>query len=167
MPTPGRELADLPRMAERPAVPRALSTGNLPASTVSARGTTRITRDVPPSTLRPLLEGSTRAYVAFNDGDAMEAALVAFRFHGDRYYVGLTPELAAGRVGAGTAVALLIDAGWYWYDLRAIRARGILQPVDALPPDATPALKWFVLAPRTVVAWHYATLREVEGNGTD
>jgi hypothetical protein len=142
--------------------------GETLVSTAAARGRpTRITRDVHPSTLRPLLEGSTGAYLAFNDGDTIEAAAVAFRFHEDRYYVGLPPELADGGVSAGTAVALLIDAGWYWYDLRAIRARGTLQQVEALPPDAAPALTWLAFAPRTVVAWHYATLREVEDDGSN
>lgn len=127
----------------------------------------RITRDVDPTALRHLLEPPARAYLAFNDGSAVDAAPVVFEFRDDRYYVGLAPEIVARGVGAGATVTLLLDDGWYWYDLQSLRLRGVLRAAEAVGGGATAATTWFEVMPRVLIAWDYGTLREVGDDDAD
>jgi hypothetical protein len=123
----------------------------------------RITRDVHPSALRHLLE-RPRAYLAFAEGNAVDAAPVAFRFRAERYYVGVGAALIRRGVVAGARVTLLLDAGWYWYELQSLRLRGIIRAATPVPAGVDPALTWFEVEPRTLVAWDYGSLREVEAD---
>lgn len=123
----------------------------------------RITRDVHPTALRHLL-ARPRADLAFADGSVVDAAPVAFRFHAERYYVGVTAELIRRGVVAGARVALLLEAGWFWYELQSIRLRGTIRAASTVPSDVDAALTWFEVEPRTLVAWDYGRLREVDAD---
>jgi hypothetical protein len=123
----------------------------------------RITRDVHPSALWDLLERPPHAYLAFNDGTAVDAAPVAFRFSDERFYVGLGADLAP-LIAIDAPVTLLLDKGWYWYELQSIRLRGTIRP--AAIPGAPPGVTWFEVVPRTVTAWDYGALREVQDDET-
>jgi hypothetical protein len=127
----------------------------------------RITRDVPPTSLRNLLKRPERAYLAFNDAACADGARVRFLFRDERYCVEVGPEVVARGVGAGAAVTLLLDRGWYWYDLQCIRVRGTLRAAGDDFSVTPTAATWFEVVPRVLVAWDYGMLRETEGDDAD
>jgi hypothetical protein len=116
-----------------------------------------VTKRVKPEAVRDLLDRVPRATLAFNDHDAVAALPVAFRFHGGRYWVGLSRSTTAPQPAA--PVTLVIDEGWYWFDLRGIYLRGNIAPAEP-PPGGASTLDWFELTPVMVSAWEYATLHE-------
>src|SRR6185436_7317886 len=80
----------------------------------------------------------------------------AFRWHEGRVRLGIPIGIA--RVGG--RVAIVVDEGWFWWDLRAFLARGALVP--SLHPDGAGStdLAWFELAADRVTAWDYGRLHE-------
>ncbi len=126
----------------------------------------RITRDVRPADLQHLLDHPPRAYLAFTDGDAVDAVPVRFRYAEGRYYVGVAADVGH-RLRPDAPVALLLDAGWYFYELQCIRMRGMIRAAAALSDDAATMLVWFEVVPRTVVAWDYRSLREADADAPD
>jgi hypothetical protein len=77
----------------------------------------RATQRIKLEAARDLLERVPRAHIAFVDRGLLEAAPVTFRFHQGRYWIGLERSTPALRLRG--AVALTIDEGWYWFELRA------------------------------------------------
>lgn len=115
----------------------------------------RVTRAVQPEDLRPLLERPPRATLAFVQGGRIQVQPVAFRYEEGRYLVGLRRmmERPAGRV------KLLIDDGFWYFDLRGLWIRGRLTLTDG-PTNAEAAYAWFELTPEKTAAWHYGSMRE-------
>jgi hypothetical protein len=117
----------------------------------------RVTNRIGVEALHELLEGARVGALAHVDASgAIQAFPVAFRWHEGRFRVGLPSEA----VRSGTRVALAVDDGWFWWELRAVLARGVLTPSE--PPDGSGALNlaWFELAANRVTGWDYGTLRE-------
>lgn len=115
----------------------------------------RVTRSVQPEDLRELLEHPPRATLAFVRDGVIEAVPVAFRSASGRYLVGLPGgmERPAGRV------KLLVDDGHWYFDLRGLWVRGVLEP-SAAPTGAPEGTEWFELRPEKTAAWHYGSMRE-------
>lgn len=101
------------------------------------------------------MERPPRATLAFVRDRVIEAIPAAFRFHSGRYLVALPSgtERPAGRV------KLLVDDGDWYYDLRGMWVRGVLEPCDT-PPGAPAGTDWSELKPEKTAAWHYGSMRE-------
>lgn len=117
-----------------------------------------VTRNIDPDSARDLLERAARACLAFAGGDGPAVQPVALIWRGERVYVGV-PERADPQPRAGQEVVLLVDEGIYFFDLRAIYMRGLLEP--AAPPGEPGGRRWFAIAPHKTLAWDYGALREV------
>lgn len=117
----------------------------------------RVTNRVGVEALRRLLEGARFAVLAHVDGNGVVQAFpVAFRWNEGRFLVGVP----SGAFLSGARVALAVDQGWFWWELRAVLARGVLAASER--PDGVGAsdLAWFELAADRVTGWDYGTLRE-------
>jgi len=117
----------------------------------------RVTNRVGVETLQGLLGGARTAALAYVDeAGAVRALPAAFRWHDGRVRLGI--PIGVLRVGA--RVAIVVDEGWFWWDLRAFLARGALVP--SLHPDGAGStdLAWFELAADRVTAWDYGRLHE-------
>jgi hypothetical protein len=117
----------------------------------------RITRDVDPAAVRDLLDHPPRASVAFVDGGG---AVLPARAHldGDRRLFAVAADAAPPLDRC--EVVLVIDDGWYWFQLRGVSVRGIAHRVDP-PTDAEAApLAWYAVDARRVLAWDYGAVRE-------
>lgn len=112
-----------------------------------------ITRAVTPDDLADLLSSSRVAVVAWNRDGQVAVELAAFRFADGRYCFGVRPEALVEQ----TEVALLVDDGPLYFDLRGVRVRGRIAASDEERRDG---LEWFEVKPQREVAWHYGTLRE-------
>jgi len=118
----------------------------------------RITQRVDPSALDELLEVPPRAAIAFVDDGRIESVPVDYRRRAGRHWIGVARE-ALPAAGVPDRAVLLIDAGRYWFELRALTLRGRLAPA-APPPGDSPERVWLELEAEHVVAWDYATLHE-------
>lgn len=114
---------------------------------------TRITRTVAPNELGNLLTSAGSAVVAWNRDGRVAAETAAFRYEEGVYFIGL-PEAT---LSEGTEVAVLVDDGEMYFDLRGVRARG---RASATREDQGDGLEWFAVRPERVVAWSYGALRE-------
>lgn len=112
-----------------------------------------ITRAATPRDLASFLTSARIASVAWATDGEIAAAPAAFRHDAGRYLVGLPP----GTLAEGQEVAVLIDGGPMYFDLRGVRIRGPLGPAEEKRGDG---LQWFEVRPEREVAWHYGTLRE-------
>jgi len=121
---------------------------------------TRVTRNVAPEAADDLLERPPRASLAFTAGTTLIAMPVAFRRCDGRYWIGLLPDGSDPAPQPGAIVTLLIDTGWYWFELRAIKLRGRLESAPQPPAGGPVELNWLELIPDKIVAWDYDTLRE-------
>lgn len=83
----------------------------------------------------------------------MAAEPAAFRYRDSAYRFGLLPGLFPG----GVQVALVVDAGPMYFDLRGIRVRGVATRVTGHDESG---LEWFEVAPEREVAWHYGRMRD-------
>lgn len=111
-----------------------------------------ITRAVTPADLADLLRSATTATAAWERDGEVEARPVAFRFDRGAYSVGAP----AGVLRDGLEIAVVVDAGPWYFDLRGVRVRGRL----VRRAEETPgALEWFEVRPEREVAWHYGMLR--------
>jgi hypothetical protein len=118
----------------------------------------RVTRDVDPASVRDLLDHPRRAGVAFVSGGG--AAVLPARAHldGDRHLFAVAADAAPALDRC--EVVLVIDDGWYWFQLRGVSVRGIAHRVDG-PTDAQAApVAWYAVDPRRVLAWDYGAVRE-------
>lgn len=118
----------------------------------------RVTQRINEEAARDLLERVPRAHVAFVDGGRLDVVPAAFRFHEGRHWVGV-PHNTHG-LQMHSKVALTIDEGWYWFELRAVCIRGVVIPANQLPDGVVANLHWFEVIPGTVTAWDYGTLHE-------
>lgn len=118
----------------------------------------RITRDVDPAGVRDLLDHPPRATVAFVDGGG--AAVLPARAHldGDRRLFAVAADAAPAL--DRREVVLVIDDGWYWFQLRGVSVRGVAHRVDAPTGAETAPFAWYAVDPRRVLAWDYGAVRE-------
>jgi hypothetical protein len=121
-----------------------------------------VTNRVGAEALRDVLEAARSASLARVDATgSLQLLPVAFRWRGGRAWVGLPRASAPPDLGAGSAVAVAADAGFFWWELRALLVRGTLAAGPA-PEGGGAHLEWFELVPRTTTAWDYGSLREEE-----
>jgi hypothetical protein len=127
-----------------------------------------VTRDVDPGSLRDLLEGSSRTCLAWatDAGPTIVPAAAWFPagFDGAPGSASVHVEAGEALPPASREVVALVDAGIWWFDLRAVYVRGTLRPADGkdhegLGGEAAGALA-AVVEPTKVTAWHYGQLRE-------
>jgi hypothetical protein len=106
--------------------------------------TRRVTRDVDPA--------------AFVDGG--RAAVLPARAHldGDRHLFAVAADAAPAL--DRQEVVLVIDDGWYWFQLRGVSVRGIAHRVEATTGAEAASLAWYAVDPRRVLAWDYGAVRE-------
>jgi hypothetical protein len=117
----------------------------------------RVTNRVGLEALSRLLTAARRGVLAHVDpGGAVQALPVALRWRDGRFRVGLPP----GTVPDGARVALAVDDGWFWWDLEAVLARGVLAAAEGPGAGAPPGLAWFELRADRLTAWDYGALRE-------
>jgi hypothetical protein len=119
----------------------------------------RVSRNIDPDCARDLLEQAPRACIAFACEHGPQAQPIVLLWHDSRYFVGI-PDHADQRPSAGQEVVLLVDDGVYFFDLRAIYIRGLLQGAEG-PRDAPAGHTWFEVVPLKMVAWDYGMLHEV------
>lgn len=122
----------------------------------------RVTRNVGLDDVRDLLERPPRASIAFGEEDGVGATPVAFRSVEGAYWVGISPDMCRRAPGAGEEVVLVIDDGWWFFDLRAVYVRGRARPGGTPPRGTSSNLHWLEVVPDKVVAWHYGSLREAD-----
>jgi hypothetical protein len=113
----------------------------------------RITRAVTPADLEGLLRSSRFASVAWAAGERATAEPAAFHYGDPGYRFGLRPGVFPG----GVEVALVVDAGPWYFDLRGVRVRGV---ATRLAEHGEGGLEWFGVAPVREVAWHYGRMRD-------
>ena len=117
-----------------------------------------VTRNVSPDAVGDLLDAPPRAMLAFDDHGHIGLLPVRFRRDRERYFVGLGVATNALDLAAGASVSVLIDDGWYFYELRAVKLRCRL---GVTPPDARDSdVCWRELIVERIVAWDYASMRE-------
>jgi hypothetical protein len=136
---------------------RARPRGRDGTSLARSCGVSCVTNRVGVETLRDLLEGARTAALAYVDETgAVQALPAAFHWREGRIRLGVP----IGAVRGGGRVAIVVDEGWFWWDLRAVLARGALTP--SAPPGGAAAadLAWFELAADRVTAWDYSRLHE-------
>jgi len=116
-----------------------------------------------------LLDGSHRTCLAWTTdaGPTIVPATARFAawFDGTPGGIGVQVEVAEALPAAPREVVVLVDAGVWWFDLRAVYVRGTLREADAIDrgrqPDSAPASAVAaVVEPTKVTAWHYGLLRE-------
>jgi hypothetical protein len=69
-----------------------------------------------------------------------------------RYLIGLPPSALSEH----TEVAILVDEGPLYFNLRGVRVRGRVSRVH----ENGDGFEWFEVKPDRDVAWHYGKLRE-------
>jgi hypothetical protein len=115
----------------------------------------QITRAATLSDSDDLLARVPHANLAFATSSGIDAMPVGFRYAEGRYWVGFP---LAGGPAAGTHAMLVIDDGWYYFELRGVRVRGMLRDAPP-PPSVSTALRWLELEPIKINAWNYGSLR--------
>lgn len=123
----------------------------------------RVTRSIEPGDAQDLLERVPRACLSFACDQGAQAQPIALVWRDGRHLAGV-PADADRLPGPDQEVALLVDEGAYFFELRAICIRGRVRPCEA-PADAPPGRTWFELLPLRTVAWDYGTLREAGDGG--
>ncbi len=119
----------------------------------------QVTRDIDLDAARDLIERVPRARLAFAINDRPHALPVRFEWRDGHYLMGIhkgTQYLPQ----PGQEVALLIDEGVYYFELRAVYIRGQVQPVEA-PSGASAEYAWFEVDISKITAWDYGSMREV------
>ena len=107
----------------------------------------QMTRAVGLEDLRDLVESPPRAYLAYVADGAAEALRVASRCDGERWLVTLPP---GSSVPPGARVALLIDDGQVYFELRGVRVRGTWREAG----DGT-----HEVVPEKITCWDYGSMR--------
>jgi hypothetical protein len=114
----------------------------------------RVTRAVSPDDLSDLLLAPAHSTVAFLHEGRLEAVPVRFEFRCGRYIAGFAPGQPRPELDA--AVALLVDDGFYYTELRGVRVKGTAKAAEPTPGDG---LFWLEVAPGRTTAWDYSALR--------
>jgi hypothetical protein len=109
---------------------------------------------VSPDDLSDLLLAPVHSSVAFLHEGRLEAVPVRFEFRGGRYIAGFAPGQPRPELDA--AVALLVDDGCYYTELRGVRVEGTAKAAEQSPGDG---LFWLEVAPGRTIAWDYSALR--------
>lgn len=122
---------------------------------------TRVTRDIDPGRARDLLERPPRACMCFAGDDGPHVQPIAFLSNEGRHLAGV-PAGAGQLPAAGQEVAILIDEGVHYFQLRAIHMRGPATPAGA-PSGGPHGHTWFEVVPTQTAAWDYGSMREVGG----
>jgi hypothetical protein len=108
----------------------------------------QITRLTDLDALGDLIEAPPRAYLAYVADGLPDATPVTCRRDADgRWLVALPPDVS---LPDDARVALLIDDGDYYFQLRGVRVRGVLRGAMDGARE---------LAPDRVVCWDYGTMR--------
>jgi hypothetical protein len=115
----------------------------------------RVIRDVEPEALSDLRDSPRRASVAFRNDDAVDILPVRARCGAGAYEFGVSAEAAPDLTHR--EVVLVIDDGPYWFQLRGLSVRGV---VERLEGAATDGLAWYAITVARVLAWDYGALRE-------
>jgi hypothetical protein len=116
-----------------------------------------VTNRIGVEALHDLLERKRVGVLAHVDASgAIQAFPVAFRWHEGRFWVGSRSRA----LPSGARVALAVDEGWFWWELRAVLARGVLTPSGRPGGSGASNVAWFELATDRVTGWDYGTLRE-------
>ncbi len=121
---------------------------------------TEMTRAATQTDLGDLLIRVPHANLAFETEDGIAAVPVGFAHVDGRYCVGL-PRIGGDSDDsprAGQQAMLLIDDGWYYFELRGLRVRGALRD-SPTPSELDPALRWLELEPHKINAWDYGSMR--------
>jgi hypothetical protein len=120
----------------------------------------RVSQRVPLAEIAEVLPQHTRAAVAFAGPDGPECVPVVTRRDAD-LLIGLN-RCALSTAALPDRVVLVVDAGHYWFELRAAVWRGTVKLADEGSTDASgdDGLVWLRLHPRRVVAWDYGRLHE-------
>jgi hypothetical protein len=118
----------------------------------------RVTRDVDPAAVRDLLDHPPRATVAFVHGGSAAVLPARARLDGNRRLFAVAADAAP--VLDRQEVVLVIDDGWYWFQLRGVSVRGIAHRVDAPTAAEAAPVAWYAVDPRRVLAWDYGAVRE-------
>ncbi len=119
-----------------------------------------ITRAATLADLHDLLDRVPHANLAFETPAGIDAIPVGFRRIDEQFWVGLPRGESAP--SAGTQAMLLIDDGWFYFELRGLRVRGVLRDTPA-PPALGQALRWLDLEPEKINAWDYGSMRPRTG----
>ena len=119
----------------------------------------QVTRDIDLDSARDLIDRVPRARLAFASSQGPQAQPVRFVRRDDHYLVGICKSTRY-LPNPGQDVALLIDEGIYYFELRAVYIRGQVQLVEA-PSGAQEECTWFEVNASRVVAWDYGSMREV------
>ena len=117
---------------------------------------TEITRGATQTDLSDLLDRVPRASLAFDAPGGIEAVAVGCKHLDGKFWVGF--PLGDDGPPAGTHAMLLVDDGWYYFELRGLRVRGMLR-VTQPPTGLNPELRWLELEPVKVNAWDYGSMR--------
>jgi hypothetical protein len=120
----------------------------------------RVTQRVPLADVDDLLTRPARAAVAYVGPDGPDCVPVVVR-RDDGIRIGMDAD-AEPATGVPGRVALVVDDGRWWYELRAAVWRGTVTPEsdDRTGRPGEDGLVWFRLDPARVVAWDYGCLHE-------
>lgn len=119
----------------------------------------RVTRDIHPDKVRDLLERVPRACICFATASGPLAHPIHLKLHGSIYLIRIWNDIQV-QPPINQEVAVLVDEGIHWFDLRAVYVRGRIKPAEETEADTSLAGKWFELVPTKTTAWDYGTLRE-------
>jgi len=128
---------------------------------VAQKRVVQVTQRVSLADVDDLLVRPPRAALAFAGPSGPECIPVVVRRH-EGIHLGARPD-AIRATGVPERVALVVDDGRHWFELRAAVWQGTIAAVDddldaAADEDG---LIWFVLDPRRVAAWDCGRLHEV------
>ncbi|WP_138997579.1 hypothetical protein [Rhodococcus zopfii] len=115
-----------------------------------------VTQRVDPEPLVAELLVRGRAAVAFDHDDRVDALPARVVAEGESLRIGLHPE----SLPADTAfdrVALILDDGSFWFELRAVNLRGRMVRTADFTTDG---LAWFDFELHRATGWDYSTLHE-------
>jgi hypothetical protein len=122
-----------------------------------------VTQRVPIEGLADLDSRPRRAALAFVDERGPVGVPALVRHVDGRLLVGVARDEVPSDPPPRRA-ALVVDDGWYWFELRAIVRRGTLDDVDAGPgreaAQAGDEVRWFAFATTSGIAWDYGRLHE-------
>ena len=117
------------------------------------------TNRVPLSEAADLLTGTARGSIGFVDGGTPTAVPARVLQTDGRLLVGVAATVDVASLDELVAVA---DAGHWFFDLRAVYARG--RP-DLSTFAVQDDMVWFELIPERLTAWDYGRLRADDGVG--
>lgn len=115
-----------------------------------------VTQRVDPEPLVAELLVRGRAAVAFDHDDRVDALPARVVAEGESLRIGLHPESLPADA-AFDRVALILDDGSFWFELRAVNLRGRMVRTADFTTDG---LAWFDFELHRATGWDYSTLHE-------